>query len=449
MAVLLFALLVFLVRRSSDPARNRIQHLVDGSTFELRQATLATNFVYSYRPGNRLQQFLRPVVPEFIKGRFWPSGNASFSSGSTGATNLWIVTLHRHSAQPAPLSPARLSVFDEEGNTYDAAWGANTLGFPTETVNGWQIQAFPRRTRTLGLRFWATKADRTWTNVAEFRIRNPAFGRYPHWRAEAIPASKEDGDLQVTLGEFKSGLPSPFRQEDFRWDNHTVPRKTRLALDFAQHGQTVTNWQVQKLTISDTTGNRWSPFLVRRAQGLSWTTNGVVDLFGALWPGEHAWKLEFECNRTSGFDAAEVWQSSPIQIPIVGVDTNLNASFERDGIRVQLCGIAAPQAEHPEPFKWIAKYWGNEDKDKIISLGIRITPAIDNRRLRVVRVVDQDEHEAELIEHRNEDYSQQAILLKPPQGARELKFTFVLHRSRFVEFLARPTFTNLGGSTAE
>ena len=188
---------------------------------------------------------------------------------------------------------------------------------------------------------------------------------------------------------------------------------------------------------------------LRRAQGLSWTTNGVVDLFGALWPGEHAWKLEFECNRTSGFDAAEVWQSSPIQIPIVGVDTNLNASFERDGIRVQLCGIAAPQAEHPEPFKWIAKYWGNEDKDKIISLGIRITPAIDNRRLRVVRVVDQDGHEAELIEHRNEDYSQQAILLKPAQGARELKFTFVLQRSRFVQFLAQPTFTNLGGSTAE
>src|SRR5262245_38959224 len=106
--VLLFAVIVFVFFRSSDPARNRLQRLADGSTLELRQIALATNFAYSYRPGNRLQQFLAPIMPEFIKSRFWPQGSASFGTGGTATTNLWVVTLYRHPARSAALQPARL-----------------------------------------------------------------------------------------------------------------------------------------------------------------------------------------------------------------------------------------------------------------------------------------------------------------------------------------------------
>ncbi len=435
---LLLALLVFAFYRSSDPATSGRQRLDDGSTLELRQVILATNISYSYRPGSRLQQFLAPVIPEYIKSRFWPSGNASFGGGGTGATNLWIVTLHRHSAQPARLRPTRLTIFDQSGNSYDAAWGAHTLGFSTETVNGWQVHAFPRRSEMLGLRFWGPQADRSWTNLAEFSIRNPAFGEFPQWIPEAIPVAKEDRDLRVTLQEFQSGSPWPFRSNDFVWDKKTIPRKTRMALEFVQAGQMVTNWQVQKLTISDATGNRWSPFLVRQTQGISWTTNGVVELFGALWPEEHAWKLEFELNRSSDFAETELWQSSPVAIPIVGVATNLNSGFERDGITVQLAGLAAPQADQPDPFKWIAKYWGNDDKDKVISLAVKISPNLGGRRLKLIRAVDQNGSAAELVQHNGEDYSEQALLLKRADGARQLKFTFALQRSRFAQFLARP-----------
>lgn len=240
------------------------------------------------------------------------------------------------------------------------------------------------------------------------------------------------------MEQFQSGLAFPFREDDFKWTEQTIPRKTRLVFGFRQKGRPVENWNIQKLTIEDATGNRFSPYLVRHSQGFSWTTNGTVKLLGALWPGENAWKLDVEFVRASGFAADELWESPPITLPAVGVDTNLNAGFQRDGATVQLAGLAAPGADHPAPFTWIAKYWGSEEKDKIVSLAVRISPALDRRRLKLLRAMDQNGREARLVEHRNEDDTNQAFLLRPDDEAITLKLIFALQRSRFVQFQVRP-----------
>ena len=58
--------------------------------------------------------------------------------------------------------------------------------------------------------------------------------------------------------------------------------------------------------------------------------------------------------------------------------------------------------------------------------------------------VGRPEDEARLVEHRNEDSAEQALLLKPAEDAGELRLTFALQRSRFVQFLARPEFVAAG-----
>lgn len=426
------AIILALVTSSASGGR-RIQRLADGSTLEIRQVIFANGFQYKHQAGNRLLRLIVPILPAFIKNRV-PLSSGSFGFGSDGNTNLFVITVNSSRAQGWWSGLRRLVVFDGQGNTHDACWGASTLGMPGEVVYGWQLRAFPRRSKMLGLRF-LSQANNRWEVAAEFRIPNPAYGNYSQWTPESMPITKEDGDLVVMLQEFQSG--APFRIEGYG-DEHrpeTTPRQTRAVFDLRQGGQATTNWTIQKITIADATGNRWSPFL---EYGLGSVTNGVLEFAGALWPGENAWKLDVEFVRTSVFAADELWESPPIPIPMVGVVTNLNASFQHDGATVDLVGLAAPQADHPEPFKWIAKYWGDRDKTEIISLAVRISPALDKRRLKLLRAVDQNGREAGLVEHRNEDYAEQAFLLKPDDEATALKLIFALQRSRFVQFQVRP-----------
>ena len=137
-----------------------------------------------------------------------------------------------------------------------------------------------------------------------------------------------------------------------------------------------------------------------------------------------------------------MWRIPVIAIPAAGVITNLNFSTEREGDTAQLIGIGAPQAEHPEPFKWIAKYWGQTDQDKILSLTAKLKRQNPNSRLKFVAAVDQNGNPATLINHNNEDYVDQAFMLKMADGAKDLRITFALQQSRTVEFLARPEFVS-------
>ncbi|PYM15648.1 MAG: hypothetical protein DME18_03795 [Verrucomicrobia bacterium] len=438
MAVAAFvAAALFLLSRGPLNEVGVVRPLGDGSTLELRQVLFTNGFQYNHRTGNRLLRLLSPVTPAFIRNRFFPPGGGGFGFGSDGSTNLIVITVNRSSAPNWWSSLARLRIFDDRGNVYDARWGAHTLGLPGEVVHGWQIRAFPRRSETLGLRFLAQTPDGSWTNAGEFTIRNPAYADYPHWTPQPWPSTRSDGGLAVTLSEFQSG--GRMLGKTGEGDEQTAARKTRLVFTFAEDGRPVNHWRVQKLTLSDATGNRWFPYLDFVNQNFDWVTNGTVEFFGALWPGEQAWKLDVECIRTGGFSADELWETPPIQLPAFGQLTDLTNHWQHDGVTAQLVALASPNTDHPGQFKWIAKWWG-EDKNKVYSLALKLSPELNGRRLTVVRAVDQGGREVEIVQHGSQDNAEQAVFLKPPPESRELKLSFALQRSRFVRFLARPGF---------
>ena len=109
----------------------------------------------------------------------------------------------------------------------------------------------------LGLQF--LDAAGSWTNAAEFRIRNPLYAKYPQWTPEPWPATKSDGTLSVTLKEFKA----------IAIDSLSAAG-THLAFSFAENGAESPAWRIQKLTISDATGNCWSPYLDLVQQRGNW-----------------------------------------------------------------------------------------------------------------------------------------------------------------------------------
>ena len=86
---------------------------------------------------------------------------------------------------------------------------------------------------------------------------------------------------------------------------------------------------------------------------------------------------------------------------------------------------------------WTGKWWGGE---KAYSLVVELAPGLQHQRLSLVTAVDQSKQPAQVLEHRAQDYNQQALFLQPSPGATSLHLTFALAAIRFVQFLARPEF---------
>jgi hypothetical protein len=102
----------------------------------------------------------------------------------------------------------------------------------------------------------------------------------------------------------------------------------------------------------------------------------------------------------------------------------LNPTGER------LAVIAAIDAEQTQP---------GEDKDTVYSLVLRAHP-LQKQRLHLVSALDQHGREVKLLEHRGQDYAEQALFLQPERDAEKVRLTFSLTASRFVRFRARPEF---------
>jgi len=163
-----------------------------------------------------------------------------------------------------------------------------------------------------------------------------------------------------------------------------------------------------------------------------------VELFGALWPGEYAWKLDVEFVRTRGFEPYDLWETT-VPIPKPGTLVNLTNRWELTNQTVELIGFAAPNREFTGDFRWIGKWWG-ENRDKVFSLAVKLGPKAQPNRLTLVRAVDENEATAKLMQHASQDDPCQVFFLKPAQDATELRLTFAVQRSRSVQFVARPDF---------
>ena len=125
-------------------------------------------------------KLLRQIAPAWLRNKLGMSGGGfGFDLGTNKA--LVVITLNKLAASNTSSVVGRLRVYDHETNRYDARWGAHTLGMMGETIHGWQIQAFPRRSRRLHLEFLAMTPKGGWQSYAVFQIPNPAYDQYEQW----------------------------------------------------------------------------------------------------------------------------------------------------------------------------------------------------------------------------------------------------------------------------
>jgi hypothetical protein len=189
--------------------------------------------------------------------------------------------------------------------------------------------------------------------------------------------------------------------------------------------------------MSDATGNRWE---ANTDGGTRSSDPGLIRFVGALWPGEPAWQLDVDLFRSGGFESAEVWKPSAMRLSAPSELQNLDLAWELSGVRLRLVALGGPQADHPMPYLWLCKYWGEEEKNRVVSLAVEMVAPGGRWHSVIVKAEDEQGRRVELLNHLDADRRHQAALLKPEEGARELRMEWSVQPIHTARFVARPEF---------
>ncbi len=145
------------------------------------------------------------------------------------------------------------------------------------SLQSFVLSAFPRwdKETILRVRPYMGTASKEY-----FVLTNPAPGTMAQWTPEPLPATKSDGDLEVTLTRLVAGAPTPsWRGGSLEPTNDPVKQCVHLNFDFRQNGQSTTNWDPWPVQTTDAAGN-WSRGLI-----YAYPTNGVRRIWGRMHNG--------------------------------------------------------------------------------------------------------------------------------------------------------------------
>jgi hypothetical protein len=350
---------------------------------------------------------------------------------ASGMTNLVIFT-KREGPGREPSDQIRVGVLDNHGNTLGWYEGGRDSTMQDarsahyHQMRTWIIGAFPRRGKTLTVRFWRKEGDgKPDVPILQFEIANPQPGPYPIWTPEPWPATKHAGDLAVTLTDFTTGLSASDPTRAAVQNEEVV---TQLAFDLEVKGRTNCPWRVKNVAGSDATGSDW--FSVPSANKTQAHQKGVTETWNSpvsLWPGESAWKLRVELAAAPGTAPEGLATITGIEVPAEGSSLPLRLTTNLAGFALRMQKIETKKAA--------AKARG-------VTVPVTVSYAVEAMpqecHLSVVKVSDDRGRPIQVNWRGASSAGAYYLDLTVPVDAAQLSCTFELRRSRFVEFLARP-----------
>jgi hypothetical protein len=435
---LVSGLFFYLAFQGAGNRRNAVQHLSSGASILLASVDY-TNGTHTFNGGTMRQasSVLGRLIPQAILARLGlGGGTGSMSIGGRGmGTNLCAWTYFEMSG-PGVSQNLRVMISDGLGNKSQIGYAMGVMssgnGISGYCVEGFAAPGFPRRGRTLTFSFYEQVKGK-WQQAADFTVPNPAMGSYPQWTAESLPAARTNEDLTVSLEAFQSGLSSS-RPQEFRPAASNELGATRAVLKITQTGRETNSWRPKTVEISDATGNQW----IQWVQGVRlWhsETNDEMVFDDLLWPGENAWKVKVELSQVGDFAPEEVCTFTNVPLPEAGQVISLSDRLMIGKTELKLGNISGISAEQPGNLKW-----GTVKGEINVSVGVApVTRKGD--RLTMVSVTDDSGEYLKV--HPDIGYDgapEQLFAFKPPKDAKAVNITFALHKSRYVEFLARPEF---------
>jgi len=384
------------------------------------------------------------VAVQYGKKHTSPSTKGARRGNSINSTNDTLVVWVRQQYDSQQYHYFQYFVYDKAGT---ACVGANNYGGNRQgdEVVGIQLNGFPRRQGSFVVHVQEQSNNGQEIADQKFTIRNPARGPFMDFKPDSLPNTQEDDDVSVTLTKLAVGASMPYTRNNDDPDD-AMNKGVQATFQVARGGKPVTNWQPVTVETSDATGNR----VYGSVAGNQWSGNddAVTYQYG-LWPDEPAWKLRVEFSQQSDFADNELW--SVQNIPLVSgrqqdfynfnsrrttnpavAETDLNGFHLKIVPAIQFTDV--PPNSQPQG-----------------GLTIQVNPALPNgMRLTLVKLTDNQTNDiaswnsGTMGDGRTTTYR---YGLRDLYGATNLNLTIALHKSRFVEFTAKPEQTPAAAAT--
>ena len=334
-------------------------------------------------------------------------------------------------------------VYDKGGTGCAQAGPRNWRNNGNEIV-AVQLDAFPRRQGKFVVRVQEQGNGGQEMSEQKFIISNPMRKSFPTWPAESLPMTKEDEDVSVTLTKLVAGADMPYQRNQDDADD-AANKGVQAVFQVERNGKPVSNWQPVSVETTDVTGNRVNGGISQN----NWQDNNdtVVYQYG-LWPDEPAWKVRAEFSQQSDFAANELWTVQNIPLQPGRQQDFWNFNNRRNGTNsvfaeTDLIGF------HLKIFPatlFTDQNYGNGQMGG--GLHIQATPSLPaGMRLTLAKVTDdqgQDIQNYNSGSSGNGTSTTYGFQLQNIAGATNVNVTIALHKSRFVEFTAKPTKQEAG-----
>lgn len=461
LAVLAFAAIVAAILLAPAKAQPKRWRLADGTEISLAGVTYGTNHTMRY--GNRLVDYLYPVLPRTLQKKF-QCRVAMIPGGASRDMAIWLWDNSMPKTPTGGLASWRqadrfqVTTVDEHGmesepvTTLFSRWmqGSNYL-------YGCTLPQFPRRSREFRVRIYDVSDSASARIAGEFTVPNRSSTVYPNWTPAALPATLATNGVEVSLTYFQIGLTNTNRFYPGPYS------RTATAISRAKFSVTPgsNEWRIGMVSASSATGeNHWGSSrnvsettlrsLLKGPDTFS-TTDGLqveADLRGTCWLEEPAWKLRTELTRATNFPPEELWIIACVKIPDKDEINEPDLKTNMYGAEIEFIGLRNGQPYAAGPTR--SAPWSTGDPAVYLKVRGPMTARVggDSVHLKLVEIRD-DQGRKVGFQYRGSSMVpmrtfrtpifDQTFVLKTREDAKAVDVTLAFTKSIYLEFMAKPT----------
>ena len=288
--------------------RLQVITLPDGRIYRFVGTTSGTNHSQP-RFAARLADHLPAGLGNFLRRQLEPRlGSLAGVRTSEPSLCVWLELVASNSpsvttsTSTVPQTYAIYSVLADQNGIFGGrstyAMASNVKGVPFPAA---QFTVVPRRSPALQCVFFDQISTPDLSHAyARVTFPNPLFGHFPQWKAEALPAVKKAGDVEVRLA-------SVIRGQNIGGIYYFDAALNPPAGDDK-------GWVIHRAAMSDATGNQVFATRLGRQRAAA-SRDYYRTIRGALWPDEDAWKLTLELEHTNASDKQELITFKKVPIP--------------------------------------------------------------------------------------------------------------------------------------
>ncbi len=370
-----------------------------------------------------------------------PAGKApARRNGSFTTTNdtlvLWV--RQQYDASGNQYHGFQYYAYDKAGTACVQTGSRNFNGRNGNEVVAVVLDAFPRRQGKFVVRVQEQSNNGQEMSDQKFVVSNPTRGSLTKWTAEPLPTTKDDDDVAVTLTKLAAGADMPYQRDQDNADD-VANKGVQAVFYLERNGKPVSNWNAVSVETTDATGNHVSGNI----SGNQWQDNdNTVTYQYGLWPDETAWKIKFEFSQQSDFADNELWnvQNLPV-LPGKQQEMYNNGGNRRQTSTSPAYAETDLNGYHLKLFP--AKDFTDSGNNNWMQGGlfVEVSPAVADGWRMTVKVTDTETNDIQCNDYntfRNNNISSYRFRLQDISGLTNLNVSIAMHKSRFVEFTAKP-----------